>query len=201
LDRLKPLAESLGLYLAGGAAIALHLGHRVSRDLDLFSRTPALDLEQVRATLAVVPNTEIISMTDAALRLRLDGVPVDIVRYPYAPLDQTWQGPGGFPIASLEDLTTMKLSAVARRGIRRDFWDLYAIFHGASLTLERALADYTRRYGVKESDLYHVLRALTYFDDADADPLLPDGMTPAQWTEIKAWFTEHVPIVMRAVLG
>jgi hypothetical protein len=51
---------------------------------------------------------------------------------------------------------------------------------------------------VKESDIYHVLRALTYFDDAEADALLPDGMTAEKWAEIKAWFLEHAPRALRS---
>lgn len=193
LDRLKPLALSLQLYLAGGTAVACHLGHRVSLDLDLFSQKGTLDLESVRALLVEFPGVDITSMTDAALRLRIDGVPVDIVRYPFEPLRPPSMGPGEFPTASLEDLATMKLSAVARRGIRRDFWDLFEILRRDFFTLTQALEAYRIRYGVKQSDVYHVLRALNYFDDAEADPLLPDGMTVAKWAEIKAWFTAEVP--------
>jgi len=38
LARLRAPSERLGLYLAGGTALTIHLGHRTSRDLDLFSR-------------------------------------------------------------------------------------------------------------------------------------------------------------------
>lgn len=41
LDRLKRLKSLSGFYLAGGTAIAFHLGHRRSLDLDLFSRQDA----------------------------------------------------------------------------------------------------------------------------------------------------------------
>src|SRR5437899_2779036 len=37
------------------------------------------------------------------------------------------EGPHRFPIASLRDLAAMKLAAIASRGLRRDFWDLYEI--------------------------------------------------------------------------
>ena len=86
----------------------------------------------------------------------------------------------------------MKLSAAARRGIRRDFWDLFEMFERDTPTLEQALDDYKRRYGVNESDLYHVLKALTYFDDAESDPLYPLGLTSSKWQQIK------VGIVARA---
>lgn len=48
-------------------------------------------------------------------------------------------------------------------------------------------------FGVRENDLYHVLKALTYFDDAERDPALPQGMTPALWQNIKTFFRSHAP--------
>lgn len=37
LERLRPLVAADALYLAGGTAVAHHIGHRRSLDLDLFS--------------------------------------------------------------------------------------------------------------------------------------------------------------------
>jgi hypothetical protein len=200
LDRLTPLARQHDLYLAGGTAVAIHLGHRVSRDLDLFGRKPNLELELLRADIVRYGDAEVVSMTDATLHVRLGGVPVDLVKYPYAPLHEPGMGPGQFPLASLEDLATMKLSAISRRGIRRDFWDLHEMATRGGLTLESALSAYSRRYGASESDLYHVLRSLTYFDDAEADALRPRGMSEAKWREIKTWCSDHVPELLRAAL-
>jgi len=197
LDRLKPAASALGLYLAGGTALTFHLGHRLSRDVDLFSQDPSLDLERARRAFAALPEFEVDSLTDATLRFRMGGVPVDLVRYPYALLNPPDAGPDAFPIASLEDLSTMKLSAVSRRGIRRDFWDLYEMFSRRTPSLDQALDSYLRRYGVKESDLYHVLKSLTYFDDAEADALLPLGLTNERWEEIKRWFIAHTGDALR----
>ena len=47
--RLAAGAESF--YLAGGTALALRLGHRVSLDLDLFSAKNALGAEERRTLL------------------------------------------------------------------------------------------------------------------------------------------------------
>jgi hypothetical protein len=200
LDRLRPSVEALGLYLAGGTALTFHLGHRLSRDVDLFSQDPSLDLERARRAFATLPEFEVDSLTDATLRFRIGGVPVDVVRYPYPLLNAPTEGPEHFPIASLEDLATMKLSAVSRRGVRRDFWDLHEMFRQQTPTLDQALNSYLRRYGVKESDLYHVLKALTYFDDAEADALLPLGLSVERWEEIKSWFVAHTRDVLRARL-
>lgn len=86
----------------------------------------------------------------------------------------------------------MKLAAIARRGLRRDFWDLFAI-GGAGITLAESCEAYVARFGKARSDLYHVLRALTYFDDAEKETAMPSGLTPALWEEIKAHFEEEAP--------
>jgi hypothetical protein len=91
----------------------------------------------------------------------------------------------------------MKLAAIARRGIRRDFWDLHVIVQNG-LSLERACEAYVRRFGVAEADLYHVLRSLTYFEDAERDPILPRGMHAADWLAIKNFFQEQAPTVLRS---
>ncbi len=94
----------------------------------------------------------------------------------------------------------MKLAAASRRGIRRDFWDLFEICRSGSVTLDSALGSYSRRFGVKESDLYHVVRSLTFFDDAEADALMPAGLTSAHWEAIRAWFIEHASTALVVAL-
>lgn len=101
LARLKRVPELGGFYLAGGTAVAAHLGHRLSADIDLFSRTLDPELAAVSAAVsAAAPRVQVVAMTDAALKLRVLGVPVDIVRYPYPPLEPTTPGPEGFPVRS-----------------------------------------------------------------------------------------------------
>lgn len=201
LDRVAPIARQLGLYLAGGTGLAFHLHHRHSRDIDLFSLAPQLDLEQVRRSLVALREVEVDSATDVTLRVRVAGVPVDIVRYPYPLLLPPLTGPAGIPVAQLEDLATMKLSAAARRGIRRDFWDLHVMFERGTPALDQALDDYKRRYGVSDSDVYHVLKALTYFADAESEALYPLGLTNEKWQEIKQAITADVRLALRARLA
>lgn len=43
LARVGPVASQLGFYLAGGTAVALRLGHRLSMDLDWFTGADELD--------------------------------------------------------------------------------------------------------------------------------------------------------------
>lgn len=193
LGRLKIVPGIERFYLAGGTAIAVHLRHRRSLDLDLFSMSADIDLTMLaQAIRVVVPDLQVISMTDAALRVRVGDVPVDIVRYPYGLLDAPAPGPEAFPTAGVRDLAAMKLAAIARRGLRRDFWDLCALAEGG-LPLRDAAAAYVAKFGVSEADLYHVLRSLTYFEDAEKDPVYPRGLTTAKWERMKRFFLAEAP--------
>lgn len=180
-----------GFYLAGGVAVAHYLGHRSSNDLDLFSMREDIDLGELRRRAVAKIGAEVVAESDATLRLRVGRTAIDVVRYPYRLLGRTTAGPEGVRVASPRDLAVMKLAAIAKRGVRRDYWDLYEILTRTKLTLRVACDDYVRKFGVTQADLYHVLRALTWFEDAESDPL-PRGLQRAQWRRIRAWFEEQV---------
>jgi hypothetical protein len=88
LGRLMSVPGIERFYLAGGTAIVVHLQHRRSLDLDLFSVQGDVDLGSLSDALRlVVPELEVIGLTDATLRVRVAEVPVDIVRYSYPLLE------------------------------------------------------------------------------------------------------------------
>ena len=98
--------------------------------------------------------------------------------------------------ASRSRAPRVKLAAISRRGLRRDFWDLFEAL-GTGLTLRECGDAYLQRFGVREADLYHVLRALTYFDDAEKDPIFPRGLDTVKWDAIKAFFRREAPKLVR----
>lgn len=79
----------------------------------------------------------------------------------------------------------MKLAAIAQRGSKKDFVDIYAIGGGGSgngLAFDEMLQSYAKRYEIDE--LGHVLFGLTYFDDAEDEPM-PDLLIKLEWEEVK----------------
>jgi hypothetical protein len=189
-------------YLASGTAVAVHLGHRLSLDLDFFSVRPEVDLDAVRDSVRhAFAEASTVAQTDAAVQLLCDGAPIDLVRYPYPPLRAIERTADGIAVASLLDLAAMKLGALSRRGLRRDFWDLAEIVRRGGVTLEEACRAYRERYGVAEADLYHVLRALAWFEDAERDPMYPAGLTEAGWRDIQAFFLREAPKLLTASFG
>lgn len=197
LERLSTVKVLDDYYLAGGSAVAYHLGHRRSRDVDLFSIHDGVELDRVASAVAAAErDTRVLGRTDVALKLVVCGTPVDVVNYAHPPLEPPMATPFGVRVAGLLDLATMKLAAITRRGLRRDFWDLHVILQ-AGITLATAADAYRRRFGVTAADLYHVMRALTYFTDAERDPL-PDGLSAERWRGIRAYFERETPRLLGA---
>lgn len=171
-----------GFYLGGGTAVALHLGHRVSEDLDWFTAEPFSPEEKV-AALDAAGGFAIHAQTRGSLHGAFTGVRVSFLHYPYpmlAPL-ASWRGAR---VAGLLDLGLMKLSAIGGRGARRDFVDLYAICRRHPLA--ELVAALPRKYGIG-INLYHTLKSLTYFADAEEEPM-PRLLRPLSWEEVKACF-------------
>jgi len=168
-----------GTYLAGGVAVAIRFGHRQSLDLDLFvpDGDPALLTPELTA-----PSFVVLTRQAGTLYLEVDGVPASVLRYAYPslrPPERIAQVP--IEVASIEDLAAMKLSAIASRGKARDFWDLQVILSARATPLAEALDRYRQKYAAE--DIGHVVRSLSYFADAEAEPL-PRGLTAAGWEEI-----------------
>jgi hypothetical protein len=188
LDRLARCVDS-STYLAGGVAVALRLHHRRSRDLDLFSPS-ANPLEYVETIAATEPSARITSQSEGTLYLEVKGVPASWIRYRYPLLAPAERLPGvAVPVATLEDLMSMKLSAIASRGAARDFWDLDAMLAHTQTQLSEALDAFARKYATH--DRGHVVKSLAYFADADSAPL-PAGLDLSHWARIKADFVRRV---------
>ena len=58
-----------------------------------------------------------------------------------------------------------------------------------------------QRFGVADADLYAVMRALTYFGDAEHDPVFPAGLTARHWDEIKRFFVDQAPLLLAEDAG
>ncbi|AGP33417.1 hypothetical protein SCE1572_02155 [Sorangium cellulosum So0157-2] len=180
---LEVLARAVepSTYLAGGVAVALRLHHRQSRDLDLFTA----ESDPARWVPALVgPTIRVLTRAEGTLYLEVEGVPASILRYGYPLLGPPESLPGvPLPVASLDDLECMKLSAIAGRGARRDFWDFHALLTSRGRNVEQALEAYARKYAAE--DVGHVVRSLAYFADAEEEPM-PGGMTEERWMQIRS---------------
>jgi hypothetical protein len=186
LPRLAPLAQRQGFYLAGGTALALQIGHRRSLDFDWFREKPIDDPLRLAADLRTPAfRFETDRVERGTLHGHANGVRVSFLEYGY-PLLHPLREIEGVRLAALEDVAAMKLAAVAQRGSKKDFVDVFAL--GRHFGLTHMLAFYRKKYAVE--DVGHVLVALAYFDDADRErtPMLLQRQSwPTIKTAIRGW--------------
>ena len=177
LKRIQAMRHAADMRLVGGTALALHLGHRKSVDLDLFGSFG--EQTSFRAELLREGHVADGAENGALQTLKVDGVKVDFVNYPY-PWLQPSVHEDGIALAGLEDIAAMKLSAAANRGRKKDFIDISFLLD--IFPLGEMFSLYQRKFSV--SEFAFALRGLTYFDDAEDDPM-PEMLEPVTWKGVK----------------
>ncbi|MGH9364313.1 MAG: nucleotidyl transferase AbiEii/AbiGii toxin family protein [Thermoanaerobaculia bacterium] len=185
LELLSRIPEVRTYYLAGGTALALHLGHRRSRDLGFF-RAKEFVPQDLLSALRGTTGVDVLQEGAGTLTAKLDGIPVSFFHYDYPLLRSLYESPWGLFVADPEDVAAMKLAAIAGRGSRKDFVDLY-VYAKQAAPLERLFDRFHEKYRGVNVDPYHLLRSLTFFDDAEAEPM-PDMLKVTSWDEIKSFF-------------
>lgn len=160
LPKLSFLSKK-GYYLAGGTALALQLGHRTSIDFDFY--TPQhFDSDELTSEIKkrFGENAAETLKEKDTLFVNIDGVDVSFFWYKYPLIKKTVLF-SGVPLASLEDIATMKLIAITHRPVKRDYIDIFFLLQ--SFNLAQILSLVSQKY--PNFNQYFALRALTYFED------------------------------------
>lgn len=179
LKALMAMPELQQFSLVGGTNLSLRLGHRLSIDLDLFTNKPFDTEAMSRILTARFPNTVIASQSDTMLFAFIDDIKIDMVLLPY-PYIEPVEDYDGIRLVSLPDIIAMKMSAIASRGVKKDFWDI------AELLEMYSLAEMLEFYKAKyiSHDIFHLVRALAYFADAE-NQKDPDTLKKITWKNVK----------------
>jgi hypothetical protein len=160
-------------YLAGGTAVALHLGHRLSVDFDFFAPQDIDGLQwfhELQTAFSGIFRLSAVKIEKNTLVANLNSTGFSIFTYPY-PLIEEPVVDAALPVllASLRDLALMKLIAINQRGVCKDFIDLKCIMENTGLTMDALMCDIRRKYAVGEEMLFQLKKSLLYFDDAERD--------------------------------
>lgn len=185
LESLERQGSLSGFYLAGGTALALHLGHRRSLDLDFFTSEPF----EESALLQRLDGFSLAARDPQTLRGEIGGTKVSFLGYEY-PVLFPQASFLGVAVADPRDIACMKISAITSQGARRDFIDLFAAarLHG----LPELLRLFQQKYARVNYNRVHVLKSLTYFENAEKEPA-PEMLEPIPWPEVKGYFLREAP--------
>jgi hypothetical protein len=170
-------------FVIGGQAMRCFCPYRPSRDVD-FGVTSAKSLDDLVRQLKRRGHVEIAERTHETVHLRFDGIDVSIfVLEMLASFVDDRR-------LSVTGLLANKLHAILDRGTRRDFFDLYVTLHRHALGIAECLAAVRQVYRQEVNDTL-LLRALTFFDDAEREAALP-GEGPDDWSTVKEFFWSRV---------
>ena len=133
LEELIETAPFLNHYtFVGGSALALHLCHRKSEDLDFFTyEAGVFDKGQIRKYIGRFEHKEILNESDEQIDLIINGVKVTF-------FDAKWGflAPAvvnRFNLSTLEAIAAMKVNVLFLRSKYRDYYDLYFLAKEMSL--------------------------------------------------------------------
>lgn len=208
LDRLDPERQQVfkklkrfseKFVLAGGTAIMLQTGYRLSFDFDCFTSaalSPTI-LRKARDTFGriLLPTLR----TSEQLTLTTEkGVGVTFVYHPYKSLRRPIPTES-IPVFQMDDLAANKAYTIGRRGVWRDYIDLFFLLKWKLYDLGTIISLAEKKFNGEFSDKLF-LEQLSYFTDIEIVPttFLKESYEPA---EIKAFLERKVRKYVRKILG
>jgi len=185
LKRLSALPALSSFSLAGGTALSLQIGHRISVDLDFFGEFNG-SFDDIYDLLHVLGKLEDVGRSASILSVKIDNVKIDIVKYRYGTIRPIAEV-DGIRLHSLPDIAAMKLAAIAGRGKKRDFYDLAFLLR--QHPLKEMISFYNEKY--PDGSEFMILKSLLYFEDARVDES-PKLLKPLDWEDVVSLVTEEV---------
>lgn len=149
--------------LAGGSAVALLIGHRLSYDFDIFTPKKIPRHLLLKATQIFGKKIQKLVDTSAELSFLTDQkIKVSFVHFPFLPLHRTIKTKS-ISLYDLQDLASNKAYVIGRRGEYRDYVDLFFMLK-RGLKLRKIIKEAQKRFqGAFSERLF--LQQLTYFED------------------------------------
>ncbi len=165
------LKQFSGFYLAGGTALALQIGHRISVDFDLFgSNEINKDLlpkvEKIFSESVVAP---LVNNPDE-LSVLINRVKITFLKYPF-PIVNAFVDLEGIKALGILELAATKAYTIGRRGAFKDYVDLYYILSDKLAKLEQIIDLAEKKFGI-EFNSRIFLEQLIYFDDIDDEAII-----------------------------
>jgi len=190
LRSLRGMLKKHHAVLAGGTALALHIGHRVSEDLDFFTGEEFRG-ESIISEIRKTGNPfRIISEGEGYLVADVAGIKVSLFKYDYPFLEKPMML-DDIQVAGILDIASMKVIAISQRGTKRDFIDLFFIIQ--EMPFHKVAEYLVRRFGKERINPVHTGKSLAYFSDAESDPepLYVKGRE-LKWDTVKKFYKHHV---------
>lgn len=174
--------------LAGGTALSLYIGHRVSIDLDLFS-DHEFDAPVLENYLISSYNFKGDILEKNALKGSIEGIKTDFITHDYPRLQENFIEELTVRLYSMPDIAAMKLAAIADNGTRlKDFVDI--AFLTTKLSFRDMLDAYQKKYS--NSNSVRALKGLMYHQDINFEEPIRLIFENFEWSCIANRLTQMI---------
>lgn len=167
--------------IVGGTAIALHLGHRKSVDIDFFTSEKINKRDILLILRDMFPGTEFY-ITQHSISSEINGVRVELFDEWHTPFLEKPVTVDRLRLASLPDLAAFKLDAIIERREKKDYIDLYVVFQAlGALQVLQQFKSYNPHVSEKS-----VLFALGEVETARVNKsVMPEMLISLPWATIE----------------
>ena len=149
-------------FLVGGTGLALQIGHRKSDDIDLFT-IDDFNQKNLLEKLELDFAFRLDYIETNTIKGVINGIKIDLLSHKY-PLIHPVLKIKEMRIASIQDISAMKLNAISNDGTRvKDYIDVYFLLQ--KLSIGQMLENYQAKYELRNA--LHALKSLNYFNEVD----------------------------------
>jgi len=176
LTALMTAEELHDFRLVGGTALSLHLGHRMSVDIDLFTDASygSIDFEAIEGFIKSSFNYVSGNFGDNPAfgkSYLIGNSPTEIIKldiyYSMDPFMRPYIVSDDIRLTSVDDIVGMKLDVIQNGGRKKDFWDLHELLGvydiNQMLEIHKIRSEWTH-------DEAKITKNLIDFEEADLDP-------------------------------
>lgn len=190
LRLLPKLKDFNDFYLAGGTALALQIGHRISVDFDLFCQKdiPKELFAKIKKSFSLEKISPLINNPEE-LTVLVGGTKITFIRYPF-PIINKFIELNGIKTLDILELSTTKAYTIGRRGSFKDYVDLFFIISEGCASLEEIIELAEKKYG-SEFNSRLFLEQLIYLEDVEEEKLL-FLKKPVNKKEVNEFFIKEV---------
>ncbi len=184
------LKQFKNFYLAGGTALALQIGHRISVDFDFFSDKDISKDLLVKVKKIFLDKKILVSVNSAdELTVFVEDVKITFLKYPFSALGK-FISYEGLNLLGVKELAATKAYTIGRRGSFKDYVDLYFIISEGYSSLKEIIKMAEKKY----NDAFNArlfLEQLVYFKDIENTDII-FSIKNFNGDKMKIFFEEEV---------
>ena len=184
-----------GFAPAGGTALSLKMGHRISVDIDLFSVKKFENERLINVLKKNFSSFEVRRSGKMGVFGYIEDLKTDCIPHQQFKMLRPFEVIDGIRFFSNEDIAAMKVFAIIQRAKKKDYWDLNQLLNHFSF--EQIVGFYLEKYP-DNTMMISVAEAISKYHLVDDDYEEPICLNRLKWVTIKQNIGKKIDIFFKS---